>query len=98
MSEDLSEFLKTDELQELKAAHCRALRALAKREQATGELVEAVYQAARDAALGMNIPKVTAPKPDKRKSEPEHAILLARSHRPTTARLRRCGSRNLARR
>ena len=76
MSEDLSEFLKTDELQELKAAHGRALRALAKREQATGELVEAVFQAARDAALGMNIPKVAAPKPDKRKGEPEHAILL----------------------
>jgi len=76
MSEDLSEFLKTDELQELKAAHGRALRALARREQATGELVEAVFQAARDAALGMNIPKVAAPKPDKRKGEPEHAILL----------------------
>lgn len=77
MPEDLSEFLKADELQELKAAHGRALRALAKREQATGELVEAVYQAARDAALGMNIPKVAVPKPDKRKGEPEHAILLA---------------------
>ena len=77
MSEDLSEFLKADELQELKAAHGRALRALAKREQATGELVEAVFQAARDAALGMNIPKIAAPKPDKRKGEPEHAILLA---------------------
>jgi len=76
MSEDLSEFLKADELQELKAAHGRALRALAKREQATGELVEAVFQAAKDAALGMNIQKVAAPKPDKRKGEPEHAILL----------------------
>lgn len=77
MSEDLSEFLKADELQELKAAHGRALRALAKREQATGELVEAVFRAAKDAALGMNIQKVAAPKPDKRKGEPEHAILLA---------------------
>jgi len=76
MSEDLSEFLKADELQELKAAHGRALRALAKREQATGELVEAVFQAAKDAALGMNIQKVATPKPDKRKGEPEHAILL----------------------
>ena len=76
MSEDLSEFLKADELQELKAAHGRALRALAKREQATGELVEAVFRAAKDAALGMNIQKVAAPKPDKRKGEPEHAILL----------------------
>lgn len=73
---DLEEFQKVDELAELKAAHGRALRALAKREQATEELVGAVYQAARDAALGLKIPPVTPPKADKRKQNPESAILL----------------------
>ena len=73
---DLSEFTQADELAELKAAHGRALRALAKREQATSELVTAVYQAAGDAARAMAIPPVTAPKKDKRKQNPEAAILL----------------------
>lgn len=40
------------------------------------ELVSAVYQAARDAAQGMNIPKIEGPVPDKRKSRPEVAICL----------------------
>lgn len=73
---DLSEFQQADELAELKAAHGRALRALAKRTQATEELVAAVYQAAGDAARAMSIPPVQAPKKDKRKQNPEAAILL----------------------
>ena len=73
---DLKEFQVEDELNELKAAHGRALRALSKREKATEELVAAVYQAARDAAVGMNIPKVVEPKKDKRKQNHEAAILL----------------------
>ncbi len=51
MSEDLIEFQREDELNELKSAHRRALRALAKKEQQTEELVEAVYRAAKDATF-----------------------------------------------
>ena len=51
MPEDLIEFQREDELNELKSAHRRALRALAKKDQQTEELVEAVYRAAKDAAV-----------------------------------------------
>ena len=60
---DFSEFQEHDELAELKAAHNRVLRTLAKKERQTEELVEAVYRAAKDAALGMKIAPVPAPKP-----------------------------------
>jgi hypothetical protein len=72
---DLSEFQHQDEMAELKAAHQRALRTLAKREKATEELVEAVYRAAKDAALGMKIPPVPVPVPDKRKGRREVALV-----------------------
>ena len=75
MPEDLIEFQREDELNELKSAHRRALRALAKKEQQTEELVEAVYRAAKDAAVGMKIPAVPAPKPDKRKGKREVAVV-----------------------
>ena len=75
MPEDLIEFQREDELNELKSAHRRALRALAKKDQQTEELVEAVYRAAKDAAVGMKIPAVPAPKPDKRKGKREVAVV-----------------------
>ncbi len=48
---------------------------LAKKEQQTEELVEAIYRAAKDAAVGMKIPAVPAPKPDKRKGKREVAVV-----------------------
>ena len=61
---------------ELKAAHSRALRALAKKEHDDSELVEAVYRAARDAAGLITVPPVPAPKPDKRKGAPETCVVV----------------------
>ena len=72
---DFKEFNNEDELGELMAAHNRALRTLAKKDRQTQELVEAVYRAAKDAAVGMKIPAVPAPKPDKRKGKREVAIV-----------------------
>ena len=72
---DFTEFQEHDELAELKAAHNRVLRTLAKKERQTEELVEAVYRAAKDAAVGMKIAPVPAPKPDKRKGKREVAVV-----------------------
>ena len=54
MSEIDKALHETQAYEELRAAHNRALRTLAKREGDQAELVEAVYRAAKDAALGMN--------------------------------------------
>jgi len=62
--------------EELKAAHVRVLRQLDKIRRSEDEYTEAVYRAARDAAAGMTIKPVPAPKPDKRKKGEEKAILL----------------------
>jgi len=69
------EFQLISDYEELKSAHARTLRTLSKREAATAELVAAVYQAAKDAALGMKIPAVPTPKPDKRKGKRELALV-----------------------
>jgi hypothetical protein len=61
---------------ELQAAHQRALRQLAKRDAATQELVAAVYQAAKDAAVSVTIPPVPAPKPSGKKGEAEALTIL----------------------
>ena len=52
MSDDLIEFQREDELNELKSAHRRALRALAKKEQQTEELVEAAVHGVGDRLHG----------------------------------------------
>lgn len=62
-------------IEELKAAHNRALKALAKQKLSEDELVDAVYRAAKDAAAGMVIKPVPTPKVDKRKQDPEVAVL-----------------------
>lgn len=73
----LTEALQVEQqLEELKAAHQRALRALAKRDANREELVAAVYQAAKDAALGVTIPPVPAPKPSAKKAEAEQLVVL----------------------
>jgi hypothetical protein len=69
------EFAIISELEELKNAHARALRRLAKRDADQSELVDAVYRAAKDAAVGIRIKPVPEPKPDKRKGKREIATV-----------------------
>jgi hypothetical protein len=63
------------EVQELRAALRRAQQAEAKAKRKTEDLVQAVYQAARDAAMSTSKPKVVLPKKDKRKGKPEVALI-----------------------
>jgi hypothetical protein len=64
------------EVERLKSAHRKALKKLEDKERDRNELVEAVYQAAREASAAMNIAPVAQPKADKRKADDETAILL----------------------
>jgi hypothetical protein len=64
------------EIERLKSAHRKALKKLEDKERDRNELVEAVYQAAREASAAMNIAPVAQPKADKRKADDETAILL----------------------
>jgi hypothetical protein len=66
----------TSEIERLKAAHRKALRKLDDKDREKQELIEAVYQAAREAAAAINIEQVKAPKHDGRKGDDETAILL----------------------
>lgn len=62
---------------DLRAAHERTLRNLAKQKVSKEELVEAVYVAAKDAAKALNLPKTPKPKaPKKSKNTPETAIAV----------------------
>lgn len=70
------ELLLEQRLAETQEALRRAQRALSKREAATEELVGAVYQAAKDAALSITIPPVPAPKPTGKKGEAENLVVL----------------------
>lgn len=64
-------------LEELQAALARAHRKIADEKNRTDEIVNAVYRAARDAALGVKTAKpITMPK-DRRKAKPEVAIIHA---------------------
>ena len=66
---------ETQAYEELRAAHNRALRALSKRDNDQAELVDAVYRAAKDAALGMKIPSVPTPKPSGKKGVAETLVI-----------------------
>lgn len=72
MSDPLVEFRDGETRDALR----RALRQLEEAKATKAELVQAVYNAARDAAATMVIPKVAAPKVDKRGTKPEAAVLL----------------------
>ena len=64
------------ELDELRRALARAQRAARRKELATEELVAAVYQACKDAALAHGpAPKIGAPARDRRTAKPEAALL-----------------------
>ncbi len=71
---NLSERLQTPEVEELRKALLKTQRELAKAKGKNDELVEAIYQAAKEAAIasGAGIP---APLKDKRKAKPEVALL-----------------------
>ena len=73
---DLEEFLG-DRVTELEQTARRLATALRKEKSRTESLVEAVYQAARDAALIAPKVKATKPKADKRKPRGEVALLHA---------------------
>ena len=76
LAEEVAVIAGESELAELRQALQRAQRAARKREVAVEELVEAVYLAAKDAALAHGpAPKVPAPKFDKRSGKPEVALL-----------------------
>lgn len=67
---------QADELEELRSALARAQRMAMKRQVERGELVAAVYSAAKDAALAHGpAPKIAVPKRDRRTARPEAALL-----------------------
>jgi hypothetical protein len=71
------ELNETQRLEDLQAALARAHRKIADEKNRTDEIVNAIYRAAKDAALAMPRPKpILAPK-DKRKGRPEVALLHA---------------------
>jgi hypothetical protein len=61
---------------DIQQALTRALRQLEQAKATKAELVEAVYRAARDAAMGMTVPPVPKPERDRRTASPEVAICL----------------------
>ena len=73
---EVTAYEATSEIERLKAAHRKALRKLDDRDLAKQELIQAVYQAAHEAAAAMNLKPVTPPKADTRKAEDEVAVLL----------------------
>lgn len=73
---EVTAYEATSEVERLKAAHRKALRKLDDRDLQKRELIEAVYQAAQEAATAMNLKPVAPPKADKRQAEDEVAILI----------------------
>lgn len=76
MSDDLADMRALVDEDATKAALRKALRKLDDQRLRKEELVAAVYAAARDAAASITIPPVPKPKPDKRKADPEAAVVL----------------------
>jgi hypothetical protein len=73
---EVTAYEATSEIERLKAAHRKALRKLDDRDLEKRELIEAVYQAAQEAATAMNLKPIAPPKADKRQAEDEVAILI----------------------
>lgn len=74
---DLQEFQALQEVEELRKANRRLERQLAERKAKTADLIEAVYQAAKDASLIQGkSPAVPKPKRDRRAKDSETALLL----------------------
>lgn len=73
---EVTAYEATSEIERLKAAHRKALRKLDDRDLQKRELIEAVYQAAQEAATAMNLKPVAPAKADKRQADDEVAILI----------------------
>lgn len=73
---DLSKFEELSEVDRLRQALDRALRAADAAKHRTAELVDAVYRAAHDAASALEYPAITAPRPDTRKGTAEVAVMV----------------------
>lgn len=74
---DLAEFEGLDELQELRRALLNAQVKMRTQKAKTADLIEAVYQAAKDAALAFGKPPaVPRPKADRRTKQAEIAMLM----------------------
>jgi hypothetical protein len=71
--EDLRKHAEEDKTRQ---ALREALRRLDAERSKRGELVEAIYRAASDAAAAMDIPAVPKPSKDRRKAGPEAAVVL----------------------
>jgi hypothetical protein len=83
----LDDFDQEVELQELRDALVRQQRATRKAHAKSEAIVEAVYQAAKDAAVTLGrAPSVPKPKTDPRRKNPEVALIHAA--RQTNVRLR----------
>jgi hypothetical protein len=74
--EELASVTVQAEIEKLRSSYRAAMRKLSQREDATQELVQAVYQAATEAAASMELPAVPARVFDRRDGDPETAILL----------------------
>lgn len=76
LADDLDAARETQRADELQAALRRTQARLAAKETNAAELAEAVYRAARDAALSFGpVPPVAAPAPDKRTRKAEVALV-----------------------
>lgn len=60
----------------LRQSNARLARQLAEAKVRTSELVEAVYRAATDAIVGLDVPPVPAPAPDHRSHGEEVAVAV----------------------
>lgn len=65
-----------EQIRDLQQSNARLTRALDKSKNAKAELVDAIYQAARDGIAGLNIGAVAPAKPDARKRTSETAIAV----------------------
>ena len=74
--DDLEEMRDASNEDETKRALTRALRKIDKLTVQREELVDAVYRAARDAAASITIPPVPKCAKDKRRADPEAAVIL----------------------
>lgn len=76
LEDELAEVKQERGADDLRASNRRLLVQLEKARATRAELVEAVYQAAKDAASSLSIPPVPKPAPDRRKGKPEVAVAV----------------------